>query len=366
MNVAVRRDAASARELFDLVLRAGRPIAPEYPLLFGAHADDREHGFVTIESEGRVVSACALLRRTLIVRQQRLPVGLIGSVATLPEHRGRGFAARALAAAEDELREGGALLAILWADHPTFYGKRGWLPFGGENDFVLPATVARHLPTEGGIRPRTPADDVAIHALYETHPERVERSLAETSALLACPDMEVLVSERWQRILGYACLGRGADLAQAVHEWAGDAQTVLALARALIERRAAAGDERDLVLMAPLSANDLAARLGELGVAPIPGILGMAKILAPRACAELAARRLDRRGELDVRDDPSANGTLRLCNAKAQVACTDADLLEILFAARGDRTRAETVATTLGLPKDRLPFEPFVWGLDSI
>ena len=365
-SVAVLRDPASARGLFELVLRAGRPIAAEYPLLFGADAAGPERAFATLESGGEVVSACALLRRTLVVPGLELPVGLIGSVATHPHHRGRGFAARALAAAEDELRASGALLAILWADDPTFYAKRGWRPFGAEFDFVLPASIASMLPSAAGVRARTADDDAAVHALYDTHPERVERTPAETSALLACPGMEVLVCERWGRVQGYACLGRGADLEQAIHEWAGDARTVLALVRAFFELRGARGQDRELVVMAPLSARDLAQRLRELGVVPVPGILGMAKVLAPQACAELVARRLDRRGGTVVRTTPERPGVFVLESAKGEIGCSAEDLLDVLCAPRGETYRADEVAAALGIPVGRLPLTPFVWGLDSI
>jgi GNAT superfamily N-acetyltransferase len=364
LNANLQRDASGARRLFELVLREGGPIAPEFPLLFEEASAHPARAFATIEQDGEVRSACALLSRELVLPDLRLPIGLIGSVATHPDWRGRGFAARVLERAEEELASAGAALAILWADDKGFYERRGWRAFGSEHDFVIHADLAAALPAADGCRPRAAADDEALHELYLAHPERVGRTLDETRALLACPNMEVLVCERWQRVVAYACLGRGQDFANAIHEWGGDALSVLALVRAHVERRLARDETSDVVLIAPVSARDLTARLARLGVAAHRGVLGMAKILDARACAEIAAKRLDQRGGLKVEERP--DGLVRLFDRHALVELSREELLELLFAASGDRTRSGSVASVFHLPTDRLPLEPFVWGLDSI
>ena len=364
MNVAVRREPDSARGLLENVLRDGGDLAREYPLLFGA-AEGAAHGFATVEEDGAVRSACAFLRRDLAVGATRVRAGLIGSVATEPAYRGRGFARRALAAAEAELVTAGASVAFLWADDADYYSRLGWNACGAENDYVLPSALARALPGETGVRPRAPSDDEALHALYLRHPERAERTLAEMRALLACPDMEVLVCERWGRIDAYACLGRGRDLRDTVHEWAGDARALLALLRSFLERRAGRGEEGELYLMSPRSAIDLAARLKAVGVEPVRGVLAMGKVLDLAAFAELARFALDRRGATGVRLDAGGE-RVHLLGERAELVCSRADLLEVVFPARGDPSNADLAADALGLPKGRLPLEPFVWGLDSI
>jgi len=96
------------RELVELVMRAGAPIAAEYPLVF-----ERGSGaaWAVIEDNGQPVSACALLPRELWVDGETLRVGLIGSVVTHPGYRGQGLASRVLQAAEQELQRRGCLLA---------------------------------------------------------------------------------------------------------------------------------------------------------------------------------------------------------------------------------------------------------------
>lgn len=365
MNVAVRREPDAALGLLENVLRAGGDLAREYPLLFGAADGTATHGFATVEEDGAVRSACAFLRRDLAIGPLRVRAGLIGSVATEPAYRGRGFARRALAAAEAELAKAGASVALLWADDADYYSRLGWRPCGAENDYVLTSAHARVLPGEAGVRPRVAADDEALHALHLRHPERTERTLAEMRALLACPDMEVLVCERWGRVDAYACLGRGRDLKDTVHEWAGDARALLAMLRAFLERRAGRAEGGDLYLMSPRSAVDLGSRLRALGVEPVRGVLAMGKVLDLVAFARLAVAALDRRAATEVRLDAGGE-RVHLVGEKAELVCSRADLLELVFAARGDPSSADLSAEALGLPKGRLPLEPFVWGLDSI
>lgn len=174
------------------VLREGKDLEHEYPLVFGPAALGT---LVIEEQDGTACSTCAILPRTLLAGELRIAAGLIGSVATDPEWRNRGFAGRVLQAAEDELRRSGAWLAVLWADDPEFYTRRGWQNFGCEVDAVLSAALIERLPRPKHIRPMQPHDAAAIHELYCEHQSRVERTREETRALLACPGMEVLVCE---------------------------------------------------------------------------------------------------------------------------------------------------------------------------
>lgn len=362
MNPALRQRCDAARGLMERVLRAGAPIAPEYPLVF---AGSESAAFVVDELGGEAASVCALLERTLVVRGRAIRAGLIGSVATDPRWRGQGRCSAVLAAAEQELARRGALLAILWADDVAYYEKRGWRRFGWEIDYTIPAACAQEMPEATNVRERRPADDGQIHELYLLHPERVARTLADTSALLACPGMEVLVIERWGRVAGYTCLGRGADMQNVVHEWAGDAQALLALLRANIERRQQRGVADDLFLIAPPSAVDVAERLAKTGAQMTQGVVGMGKIVRPQEAGALAAELLDRRG--GVRCSAAlADGGVALEGPKGQVNCTREALFDVLFAAHAARSMVENVGGRLGVPGVELPLTPFVWGLDSI
>ena len=68
---------------------------------------------------------------------QTLLSSYVEPVATDPDHRGRGHAGRVLQQAEHLLAEQGCVLALLWADDPDFYRRRGWSEAGSEVDFVI-------------------------------------------------------------------------------------------------------------------------------------------------------------------------------------------------------------------------------------
>lgn len=349
----------SARELIQHVLGEERDLAREYPLVFG---DDARGEIVSIEEDGEVRSACAMIERELVLPDVRVRAGFIGSVVTHPDFRGRGFASRVLARAEEKLAAHGAMIAILWGDDQAFYTHRGYQPFGAEVDFAIALDVASKLPEPAGVRELAADDAPSIHELYSMHPERVSREIDETRALLEAPDMEVLVCERWGRLTAYSCVGRGKDLRDVVHEWAGDAQTVTMLVRAHMERRKARGEERDLYVMAPPSAKDLHTRLTAAGAAASTGILGLAKLVDPLAAANLCAARLDRRRGVRA----ESTDKLRLIGPRSRWEATPSEVLELLFAARGEIELARSVARKVEGWGGALPLAPFVWGLDSI
>ena len=218
MNVAVTQQDACALELMERVLRNGNSLAPEYPLVFGDEAPGR---LVVCEENGEVRSTCAILDRDLVTAHASIRAGMIGSVSTHPDHRGKGYASRVLDQAEDELRESGCMFSLLWADDPAFYAKRGYVEIGAENDFLLDVSSLSKLPPCDDVRPIEERDIQQVHSLYARHPERVERTAQETASLIFSPGMEVLVRENAGQVVGYSCLGRGDDMRGVIHEWGG-------------------------------------------------------------------------------------------------------------------------------------------------
>jgi GNAT superfamily N-acetyltransferase len=356
MSVA-ERERSPVHALLERV-HEGADLAAEYPLVFGP---DARGVTLAIADEGDVRAGCALLVREFHTGKHRVRGGLIGSVGTAQEWRGRGLGTRLVLEAERVLRERGCIFALLWADRPDFYLQRGWAPFGEELDVHVPAVLADALPDPIGVRAARSGDADALHALYERHAARVERTRVEMRALLAVPGMRTLVRERDGAPVAYAALGRGRDLANAIHEWAGTADDVLALVRAHLEERSAAGGD-GLYLMAPPMESALAERLSALGATSVRGILGLGKVLRPRDAAELLEAELGLPGCATVLDD----GRLVLSGPSAG-ADLDPDALQaLLFGAAEVRDEARKLLARLGLDPAGLPLQPFAWGLDSI
>ncbi len=353
MAVLVHEATPAAEALLDSVLRDGAHcLGEEFPLVFGEHAPGR---LITVEEEGRPVAALALLERILQCGSHRLPVGLIGSVATDPAYRGRGLATRALEEAQAVLLRSGAAFALLWADDPQFYAARGWIPVGTEVDYVLSPELVPLLPERGRVRPARSDDATAMHALYCAHETRVERSLAESRSLFAAPGMRTLVLEREGVVCAYACEGRGADLQGVVHEWSGTALDVLTAVRVHLQSR-----QDPLVLMCPRDARGIARYFGVLGLEARVGILGMGKLLSLEACVPIIESACP---DLGVSFRP---GELVLEGPGGRACLNEEQTLLLLAAPRGARELAAAVEGLTGCSLSGLPLHPFCWGLDSI
>lgn len=354
---------ASARAFLERVLGTDA-LAAEYPLVF----DPRFSGeTVELVEEGEPRSACAILVREFRQGERTIRGGLVGSVATDPAWRKRGLGTRLLDRAERELAARGCVFALLWAEDPGYYLRRGYAPFGVENDFLLVPELVHALPEPTGVRELRPGDEPLLRRLLERHPARVERTSVEMRALLAVPGMLTLVRERAlapgqpAQPVAYACLGRGRDLADAIHEWAGEPEDVLALVRAHLERRFPAGEQGGLFLMAPPQASELAYRLLKLGAPSKRGILGLGKLVDAHAAADLLG------DVLGARDAVQSGGSSFRIRGPRGSAELDLDALQgVLFGGPDLRDEVRGFLQGLGFDRVRLPLEPFAFGLDSI
>ncbi len=347
----------AALRLMEAELRDGRPLAAEYPLVF---REDAPGQLETVEADGEVVSTCAWLRRDLITPSGVLPVALIGSVATSRGDRGKGYGSAVLDQAVRNATRAGAAVTLLWADDPAWYQERGWVPFGSETVYVIDEANALLLPDPVGVRAMTQDDAAEVHALYETHVSRTARTLKETKIMLGVPNMQAFVCERDGKIVGYACMGRGEDLAQVIHEWGGAPDAVLPCVSQLWAKIRNGSDR--LYMMVPMTEADYQAYFQFVKAEGAQGILAMARLADTGAMAKVFASAtpegVTAAAATEVAIDVTGpGGTIRL---------TGYEILLALCPPRGDRRVTDVVEAQTGATLPGLPMRPFVWGLDSI
>ena len=362
MTMLLQTGVSSARALMERELAGGRPLAPEYPLIFDPRFDGE---LLALEEQGQVRSACTLLVREFLMGGTRLRGGLIGSVVTDPEHRREGHGTRLMDRAEEVLRGSGCAFSMLWSSDPNFYLGRGYGPVGGEYDFQLPLELASRLPQASGVRSMRATDARELHGLYERHAARLCRTLEETQALLAIQGMNTLVLERAGHVVAYACLGRGLDFAHTIHEWGGATDDVLALLRAHLERRAASSEPGQLYLVAPVGARDLTRRLEDLGTPVSRNLLGLAKILDREVVALRLTELLAPHGRVGLAPEGSSD-TFTVRGPKDLGTLDDDGAIALLMGVAEVRAHVADFLARFGLESAKLPLEPFVWGLDSI
>ncbi len=334
-----------ALELIERVMRDGRPLADECPLVFREEFEGR---VLQLADGERVHATLAILPRTLVTVRGPVRVAMIGSVCTDPASRERGLATQLLAAAEKAAADMGCMATLLWSDEPAFYVRRGYRTIGTEVDIALPKNLIGRLPVTQARAYRS-ADAAALHELYQQHPVRCERTLEEMQALLECPGMELVVAERDGVPVAYAARGRGEDLTHYIHEWAGSADEVLGLMRHLAESwyQSAASHENNLMTLSPDQPLDVTQRLCDLGFPSARGFLGLAKLLDARGARNLLA---------------SAAGQ----DGKTLATLTPRDLLDCLFPPKSESQTALEASRWLGCEPEALPCFGFTWGLDSI
>ncbi len=356
MTITTAQRTRLAFDLIQQVFGPQRDFASEYPLVF----DPSFHGsLIGLEAEDEIVSACAILPRDLVLNGWLMRVGMIGTVATAEEQRGKGYAGQLLREAEKNLFCEGAVLSILWADDAAFYEKKGYIPIGCEVDYALSITDAVKLPTSEGVRWMETRDHAAMHALYVRHSHRVDRTLAETSTLLHGPEISGLVREENGEVVGYALMGRGQDLQGVVHEWAGSSTHVLACLRAYLDNLSEGSDS--IFLMCPVTAVDLRKDLLDLEIPAIEGVLAMARVLDMQAMAKIYQRFGDPR--LRTAADEEA---LRLTGPKGSIVLDRRQALLGTCPPQGNRSLLEVIEKETGIRFDGMPLSPFIWGLDSI
>ncbi len=357
MTTPMTSQPEAALQLMEAVLRDGRPMAAEYGQIFGPGASGHVE---TVEEGGETVSTCAWIRRDLLVGGLQLPVAFVGSVATHLNHRGKGHGTAVVERAIARAAESGAALALLWADESEWYQSRGWVPLGTENVFVVNSNNAFLLPDADGVRPMEARDVAAVHTLYCTHESRVDRSEAETGAILTTPGLRALVQEVDGSVTGYACVGRGEDLAHCVHEWGGTPEGVLPV---IASHWAATSEDSDrLFVMVPESEPGFTAYFTFIRSLGAKGILAMARI----GDLEAMARTFDLLTPEGVVVEIIGDCSLALTGPSGRITLSDHEILLALCPPRGDKRVTEVVEAELGVELPLLPIEPYAWGLDSI
>lgn len=89
-------------------------------------AEDGPDVIWAVYDEGKLVSSCVAVPQNIHFAGRRIRGGYVGGVATLKEHRRRGYAEGLMRAVAHSLREREVLLSYLWPFSFPYYRKFGW------------------------------------------------------------------------------------------------------------------------------------------------------------------------------------------------------------------------------------------------
>lgn len=234
----MRRDEfETARRMIDAAMRPNETIsaADDLPLLVGRNARSRR--FVVANEAGEILSHAAWRKLEWKDAGDRpLVLANIGAVATAAAARHRGLARAVLAEVLADARREGADGAILWSDLDSFYEPFGFTPVGYEVRFLVSRD---RLPRSADIavRPFERSDVARLRTLRRSDPMPATRSIDDALTLFLLPETYTFVAEKDGKIIGYAVIGKGIDMKNVVHEWAGSPTTLIALLRSLLLAR---------------------------------------------------------------------------------------------------------------------------------
>lgn len=234
-------DVAILGELSDRVFRPqltpGSGMPREFPRLF--HADNAANLYFVSDSEGHPISLVATYPSVLTMNGQEVSAISIGSVATLAEHRGQGYATQILQAVMEDARPHHALMLV--SGGRNLYVRLGCVPFGRLRKAHWELDGADGQDLEVREIEDFGRDARQLHDLYRAEPYRYLRTLTEMEAFLGATQApryrarpnptRVFAAEREGRLQGYivAVPSRQGDHLDVV-EWAGDRTALMGLA----------------------------------------------------------------------------------------------------------------------------------------
>lgn len=229
------------------------------------YRNDGQGAFFAMLDGDRLMSHCACRVEELHDNGDVRRVGLIGSVATDPSLRGCGLASEVLDAAITSMDDDADSI-LLWAERPDLYARKGFVETGSDTCLML---ARRPMRAEPGVRLLEITDHEEVHALHESKPRRIARSIRTMSTLLTTPGMTTLVLERDGHVVAYACTGKGADLQGHWHELGGSDEDIAQLIPTAMHLT----DQIESALLLPPYRPDLRDLLGAhvVDAMPVPG-----------------------------------------------------------------------------------------------
>jgi GNAT superfamily N-acetyltransferase len=226
-------------ELIDLVGRISsaflynkeeETVARDFPQLY--HPNNSKNLWVGWEGE-TLAGHSGFFPTEMKVEGIALPVAGIGGVFTEAEFQGQGLASTLVNKCAEEAKKQGAALAFLWSDKHDLYSKLGFHLIGRQWTISFePGQVAKLKVrgekcglafgdlrfTDGEVSGEFLAQSYSMQQRYSIG---IARSPEEHGLLLASGACRVIAAWAGKDLAAYFVMGKGRDLQNYVHEWAG-------------------------------------------------------------------------------------------------------------------------------------------------
>lgn len=225
---AFAKELREALELSNFVFRTSRGKEPLmgdfYPHLLNPGNMKRVN---LVRVEGKPVSMAAWLREDAFFAGGSLRIGKVGSVATHPDYRGRGYSTGIMRKMLADMKREGCALGLLWTGSPDFYRRIGFEQGG----LAYSAKVQRiKAPRNFYVREGSlEADLPVVERMPGCAAYRSVRSVTCWKQLLGIPGWRILIAEEEDRPVAWGVEKHGMDGGCSLGGWGGlpEAVTVI-------------------------------------------------------------------------------------------------------------------------------------------
>jgi GNAT superfamily N-acetyltransferase len=207
-----------------------RGVANDFPQLYQP-SNSRNLWIATEANE--IAAHAGYYPAVLKVESLSLPVAGIGGVFTKEDKQGQGLATKLVEKCVREAKRGGAALAFLWSDKHEFYAKQGFQLVGRQWTLALEpkqAPAMRALGEKLGIPASAlqitdeKIDDDFLRQSFDfldIYPLGVARTREEHALYMRSGSCRVISAWVGKQLAAYFVIGKGKDLQNYIHEWAG-------------------------------------------------------------------------------------------------------------------------------------------------
>jgi predicted acetyltransferase len=334
------------------------PITSEYPT---ALSTNNIHNMSIITEDEKIIAHAVL--KTLVIKTPHaiFKVGAIGSVITDPDYRQQGHSRKNIENCIELAQKQECDLVILWTDQFDYYRKMGFELAGFDYSYIFdkPAPLKnKNLRFVAGNN----VDPNALQKLYSQHTVHAVRSIDDFRQFLKIPNSHLFTAwDQNNQLLAYAVEGKGADLVNYVHEWAGQSEALVDLFQYIHQQK-----NEVITVMTPAHSQNLRNQLHQASGFSHQGFLGMLKIVNKNSLLSKIKKAFIAEGFDKIVLEQQQDRFVFGMGSDMYTLENEADLIQFLFGPLNINSLDFVSVDTKQKLTTLLPMPLWVWGWDSI
>jgi ribosomal protein S18 acetylase RimI-like enzyme len=333
-------------------------IASEYPT---ALSTSNIHNMSIITDDDKIISHAVLKTFVIKAPQAIFKVGAIGSVVTDPNYRQQGHSTSNINKCIELASQQDCDLVILWTDQFDFYRKLGFELAGYDYSYVFDSAEPIKNKTIRFVTGNN-VDPSAIAKLYSQHTVHAVRNNEDFRQFLKIPNSNLFTAwDQNNQLLAYAVEGKGIDLINYIHEWAGQTEVLLDLFKYIRNQK-----QQPITIMCPAHSINLRKKLDEMSQLGHQGFLGMIKAVNTESLLTKVKKAFRAEGFEKIVFEKQGNGVVFGFGTDLYTFDKESDVLSLIFGPLNVNQIDYISTDTKEKLSKLLPLPLWIWGWDSI